>query len=92
MEEKQNIVVPKDFLDHLSQTSPSKWKLIVHPEQYIKDAIVTLEKQLEGTKTENRRKKIQLRIDSWKKELQIIEEKSNENKESTSKDSQKENT
>lgn len=72
MEDKQHIVVPKDFLEHLAETKPNKWKLIVHPEQYIADAIKTLELQLETCRTPARRAKIELRRNSWRKELDAI--------------------
>jgi CII-binding regulator of phage lambda lysogenization HflD len=56
----------------------SNLMLLVDPEKYAKTAIEVLESQLQNAKSKNKIQKLKLRIQKWKKTLEVIGEPSQE--------------
>jgi hypothetical protein len=73
MNKNERMVIKKNVYENLIKNGPSKFKLMFDPTGYVRGAIDCLETQLKNARTENRKKTLQRRIDSWKSELKILE-------------------
>ena len=73
MDSRERIIVKKDLHSKLvSGEGGKKFKLIFNPSAYVVDAIKCLEYQLSNARSESKRKKLIGRINSWKGELEIL--------------------
>jgi hypothetical protein len=70
---RERFIVNKDVFNDLVETGSRKFKLVFEPENYIRSAIETLNRQLSSSKSHTRKQKLRQRIDSWSKELEILE-------------------